>query len=241
MGSTLMGSTGSQNLLTPEQSGYLSQAGQGFGQFAQGMSPQDMQSAFQQSVVDPSMQTFNQQVIPGIQQRFVDAGAGSSSALNQALGGAAENLTTSLQSQYLPFLQGQQQNQLSGLGGLQGLAGMRTFQPYQQEGILGDILSMFGEIAKGAAMAASSREVKENIKKYEGGLSTIKDMEVKKFDYKPEFGGTKGTIGLIAEEVPEEFQGEINGVKAVNLYSLIGLLINSMKELTTKVELLEAK
>lgn len=136
-------------MLTPEQQGYLSQAGQGYGQFAQGMSPEQMQGAFQKSVVDPSMQTFNQQVLPSIQQRFVDAGAGSSSALNQALGGAAENLTTSLQSQYLPFLQGQQSNQLAGLGGLQNLAGMRTMQPYQLQGILGPLLQALGNLGGG--------------------------------------------------------------------------------------------
>jgi hypothetical protein len=144
-----MGGTGTQNLLTPEQQQWLSQAGAGYGQFAQGMSPEDMQAAFQKSVVDPSMQTFNQQIIPGLQQRFIDAGAGSSSALNQALGGAAANLQTSLAGQYLPFMQGQQGLQMQGLQGLAGLGSQRTFQPYQIQGLLGPLLQALGSLGGG--------------------------------------------------------------------------------------------
>ena len=46
-------------------------------------------------------------------------------------------------------------------------------------------------------------------------------------------------MGVIAEKVPEEIQGEIKGVKAVDLYGLVGLLINAVKELNQKVEHLE--
>lgn len=118
------------------------QAGAAYSQFLQPQSQEDLQAAFQKGVVDPSMQQFNQQVIPGIQQRFVDANASSSSALNQALASSAENLQTSIGSQYLPFMQNQQSNQLNALSQLGGLAGQRTFEPMmqQQQGILGPLI-----------------------------------------------------------------------------------------------------
>ena len=146
MGKTMMGGISNQSLITPQQQQYMNQAGQGYGQMAQGMSPEEMQAAYQKSVVDPSMQTYNQQIVPGLQQRFVDAGAGSSSALNQALAGSAENLTTSLQGGYIPFMQGQQSNQLQALSGLGGLAGQRTFQPYQQQGLLNSLIGAGGQL-----------------------------------------------------------------------------------------------
>lgn len=117
----------------------------------QPQSQEDLQSAFQKGVVDPSLQQYNQQVVPGIQQRFVDANASSSSALNQALASSAENLQTSLGGQYLNFMQGQQQNQLNALGQLGGLAGQRTFEPMiqQQQGILGPLIQALGQLGGG--------------------------------------------------------------------------------------------
>lgn len=155
MGGTMMGSQGTTNLLTPQQQQYFSgalgpgigqQAGQAYGQFLQGQSPEDMQSAFQTGVVDPMLQTYQQQIVPGIQQQFVDANASSSSALNQTLARSAKDLTTSLGSQYLPFMQGQQGNTLTALGQLGGLAGHQTMQPYQQGGLGGSLIGALANI-----------------------------------------------------------------------------------------------
>lgn len=217
------------------------QAAAAYSQFLQPQSQEDLQAAFQKGVVDPSMQQYEQQVLPSIQQRFVDANAGSSSALNQALAGSAENLQTSLASQYLPFMQGQQQNQLSALGQLGGLAGTRTFENVMPQGNLGPLMQLLGQLGLGAGMYFSSEKVKDNIRPYEKGLEVIKDLEVKMYDYIEQLGGQKNRVGLIAEKVPEEFQGTMNGVKAVDMYGLVGLLINSVKELHDKIEQLEAK
>lgn len=48
--------------------------------------------AFQQ----PYLQQFNEQIVPGIAERFGGIGAGSSSGLNQALSQASRDLTTQL-------------------------------------------------------------------------------------------------------------------------------------------------
>lgn len=72
----------------------------------------------------PYMQQFNEQVIPGIAERFAGAGALSSSGFGQALGGAASGL----QSQLAQLYSGRQQqaaNSLLGFG--QNLLGQQPF------------------------------------------------------------------------------------------------------------------
>jgi hypothetical protein len=242
-------------LLGPSRDVYRQMMGQG-----------DDQAAFKTGVIDPMMQQYNQQVLPATQQRFVDANAGSSSALNQALASGANDLTTQMGSMYLPFMQNQQQmrlaaaqgyaglanpyinqynqantNRLSALSGLSGLAGQQTFSPLisQHEGIMGPLIGAGGMM--GAAYMRSSEKVKENIREYSKGLDVVKNLEVKIYDYKEIVGGDKDCVGVIAETVPEEIQAEIQGIKAVDLYGLIGLLINSVKELDKKIEALGGK
>ena len=186
MGQTMLGSQGQTSLLTPEQQQFFSsvlggtgtQAGQAYSQFLQPQSQEDLQSAFQKGVVDPQMQIYQQQTLPALQQRFVDVGAGSSSAMNQALAQSSQDLQTSLGAQYLPFMQGQQQQQLSALGQLGGLAGGRTFAPYQQEGALPGLGQGIGTGAAGL-LSKSSREIKENIRDYSKGLELLKHFKVK--------------------------------------------------------------
>lgn len=246
------------------------------------------QDAFKAGVVDPMMQQYNQQVLPSLQQRFVDANAGSSSALNQALSQSANDLTTQMGSMYLPFMQGQQQLKMQGAQGLQGqvmpwmqnqqqtqmqaaqgsagltnpymsmygtqfggrqaalsgmnsLAGQQAFTPLisQQQGILGPLIQGGATYAGMAAM--SSEKVKENIKNYSNGLKVLKDIDVKQYDYKKEFGGEKDKVGVIAEQVPQELTLFIDGIKHVDLYGLLGLSINAIKDLNKKVEELEKK
>lgn len=98
------------------------------------------------------MQAFNRQVLPSIQQQFVDANAGSSSALNQALAEAATDVTTNLGSQFGQFFQNQQQNKLGALGQLGGLAGQRTFEPTTEttQGWLGPLLQGLASLGGGA-------------------------------------------------------------------------------------------
>jgi len=243
---------GIANLLTPEQQQFLSgilgggtgqAAGSAYQSFLQPSGGQQTQDIFNQSVVNPAMLNYQQQILPAIQQRFVDSNAGSSSALNQALAQSATDLTTQLGSQYGNFYQNQQSNQLNALGQLGGQAGQRTFQPLinQSSGILGNLIGAGGQIGAAGLMAASSIEVKENVRPYNKGLDVIKNLDVKIYDYIESVGGQKDKVGVIAEKVPAEIQGEIDGIKAVDLYGLIGLLINSVKELSAKICKLEAK
>jgi len=153
MGQTALGGTQlgpSADLLAPEQRQFLSgilgnaapQAGDAYSQFLQPQSMGDYQELFQQSYVNPALQALNRQILPSIQQQFVDANAGSSSALNQALAEAATDVTTNLGSQFGQFFQQQQQNKLGALGQLGGLGTARTFEPttQQTQGWLGPAL-----------------------------------------------------------------------------------------------------
>ncbi len=93
-----------------------------------------------------------------------------------------------------------------------------------------------------ASLFASSREVKENIEPYEKGLEAVRDMDVKIYDYiGPVDGRQTGRVGLIAEEMPEELQGMIGDVKAVDVYGLVAVLVNAVKQLDEKVKILEAR
>ena len=272
MGKTMLGSSKHEkdiNMLTKDQSRFLSsvlspgtasKAKRNYQQFLESgidYGIEDMLAAdpeaFKKGVVDPMMQQYNQQVLPATQQRFVDANAGSSSALNQALASGANDLTVQMGQMYLPFLQNKEEmradlykqqnaNRLTALSGLNSLAGQQTFTPLisKREGIAGPLINAAGNMA-GAGIKASSETVKENIREYEKGLDVVKNLDVKIYDYVEELGGDKNKIGVIAEKVPQEIQGMVNGVLGVDLYGLIGLLINSVKELNKKIEVLEGK
>lgn len=151
-------------MLTPEQqqlfSSTLKQLGpdfmQSLGGFMQPQSQEDMDSTFQKSYVDPAMQTFEQRAVPGIQQAFSDANAGSSSALNQALAQGASDLSTSMGSQYGQFQQGQQNQQLQALSQFLPLLTGQTFSPLiqQQQGLAGPLIGAAGQIGAGAMMGS---------------------------------------------------------------------------------------
>ena len=159
MGQTLMGGTSrgeDVNLLSPQQQQYLSQAGQGFGQFGQQQSPEMMQDVFQKSYIDPAMQAYQQQIIPGLQEQLGESSA--SGALNRALASGASDIATGLGQQYGQFYENQQNRQLQGLQGLQGLSSQRTFEPTfnTQQGILGPLIGAGGAIGAGYASRGSS-------------------------------------------------------------------------------------
>lgn len=221
--------------------------------------PVAQKQLFQESIVAPTLETYQQQVIPSIQQYYSDLGLGSSGALNQALAQSATSLGTQLGAQQMDFYKTQQAGALGALGQLSGLSTTPTQAPMiqQSQGILGPLLGVAGQLGgaaiqrggidalikalSGGPAVTSSEKVKENIRPYGKGLEVLKDLMVKKYDYKTIAGGDKNKIGLIAEEVPEEFQVEVNGLLGVDIYGLIGLLINSVKDLAHENQVLRDK
>lgn len=118
---------------------------------------------FQQGVVDPAMKTYNQDILPALEQRYSDAGAGSSSALNQALVRSSEDLSSLLSGQRISY-QGQQQQmrqnaQNSALGAIMNLMGQKAFQPIVQgptEGLIKPMIGAAGRIGAAYATGGAS-------------------------------------------------------------------------------------
>jgi len=132
-------------------------------------SKEDLESRYQTQFVEPSLATFRQQIIPGIEERFSEAGATRSSALNQALAAAARDLATNLSSQRAGLLSEQEARRQQAINqALQyGAAGPQTemqlaqlgLQPYRtpivqpgQQGLLQSLIPGMANI--GAAYAA---------------------------------------------------------------------------------------
>ena len=121
---------------------------------------------FQKGVVDPTMKMYQQDILPGLEQRYADIGAGSSSALNQALVGSSEDLTNLLASQRIGY-QGQQQQfrqnaQNSALQAILSLMGQKAYQPIVQgptEGLIKPLIGAAGKMGAaymtGGASAAA--------------------------------------------------------------------------------------
>jgi len=238
--------------MTPEQSQFLNslltglgpQAQQAFGPLLGGFS----EETFQKGVVDPTMRSYNQQVLPAIEQRFTDANAGSSSALNQALVSSSQDLANVLGGQRINYQDMTNRTSLGALQQILGLLGQRSFEPIvqgPQSGWLQDTVKGLGQagaqFAGSYGMSLSSRNIKKNIRAFEKGLDMIRGLAVKQYDYTiPVTGTPTDRIGLIAEEIPEEIQSELDGIKAVDLYGLVSILVNCIQQLDKRVKELEA-
>jgi len=238
-----MKNEGNISNLTPEQQQMFNQllgmlgpqAGNILSQF--GQAPED---AFQKYYAEPAQQAFSEYTAPGIQQRFVDANAGASSALNQALSKGASDVATNIGSQYGQFQQQYGSQQLDAVRQILGLVTGQTFTPMvsQSQGLLGPLIQ--GAATLGGAYLGSSKKIKKNIRLYDKGINVLEDMKVNQYEYIEQLGGDKG-IGLIAEDLPEDLTKEINGILHVDLYALMGLMINSIKDLSEKVKTLESE
>jgi len=128
------------------QGGGLNQANQ-YDQSLLGKGPE----AFNQ-FSQPYLQQFNEQVVPGIAERFAGQGALSSSGFGQALGGAATGLQSQL-AQLFSQLQGQaagrQQNQFGNLSQL-GL-NYSPFAYHEKQGSTGFLAPFLTSIASAYA------------------------------------------------------------------------------------------
>jgi hypothetical protein len=88
----------------------------------------------------------------------------------------------------------------------------------------------------------SDKRVKKNIKTFDDALETVNNMRGVKFNWKET---DTPSIGLIAQEVekllPQLVHTSDNGEKSINYGGVVGVLIEAIKELTSRVEKLEGK
>lgn len=94
----------------------------------------------------PAMRQFEQEIVPGIAERFTQAGGQRSSAFGQQLGQAGANLAENLSAQRAGLQQNSLQQLLALLG--QGL-GTQTFKPFQIPGSSGFLQGLSGGIGSG--------------------------------------------------------------------------------------------
>jgi hypothetical protein len=193
-------------------------------------------------------------------QASIDLQRGLSSDFARIQNDLANNLTNQSYGNKLSNLNAQMQSNAQLMGQAPGpvISGLSSQSPYRDSKgdtsgmggtIIGGLLSAGGQFAGSTAGSAaiaslfgSSREIKENIREYDKGLDVVRDLEVKQYDYKMSVpGNQKDRVGLIAEDVPEEIQGMIGDVKAIDVYGLVALLVNAVKQLDEKVKVLEAR
>ncbi len=93
-----------------------------------------------------------------------------------------------------------------------------------------------------AAMLFSDRRMKKDVTTIDSALQKVKDLRGVNFRWKDEAHGQGLKMGLIAQEVervvPEVVgtYGDTKQTKAVSYQSLVGLLVEAVKELKADVE-----
>ena len=95
------------------------------------------------------------------------------------------------------------------------------------------------------AFASSDERLKDNITPIENSLEKVKSLSGNTFTWNDKATRTGDDVGVIAQEVqkvlPQIIDERDDGYLAVDYQKLIPLLIESIKELSSKVEYLEQK
>jgi len=164
--------------------------------------------------------------------------------LNQAIGGQASVVGTTQNNA------GQMGSILPGLRSISGTSSGTSSQSYTPGMMttIGQGMSGIGGMAMGlgtggtssmwSSLMKSSIKVKDNIKDSDiDSINIIKNTHIVTYDYKPEIEISGKRIGVIAEEVnPIMTNKEKSGWDIPNT---VGLLLDAVKKLTNKVEVLE--
>ncbi len=99
-----------------------------------------------------------------------------------------------------------------------------------------------GTLSATVFTSLSDETQKTNIQPIQNAIDTTKQLEGVRFDWKD---NQQPSLGLIAQQVekviPEVVNTDSNGVKSVNYGSLIGLLVEAIKEQQVRIEELEKK
>ena len=113
--------------------------------------------------------------------------------------------------------------------------------------MVGSALSMAGTVA-GVATMFSDATLKENIKEIDDGLSIIKQLKPKQFNYIPEFQSysDREHRGFIAQEYKEvlpeaTYNSEENGKMCIDLNEVIAPLVSAVQQLEKRISEIEAK
>ena len=98
-----------------------------------------------------------------------------------------------------------------------------------------------------AYSTGSDLRMKSNLVRFTGTLDKLKQIVGYQFDIKCGDGNTtRKSAGVIAQDVEKVYPELVDenpetGMKSIEYSNLIGVLVEAVKELTTKVETLETK
>jgi len=98
-----------------------------------------------------------------------------------------------------------------------------------------------GRVTATDFFASSDRKLKTDIETIENALTLVNKLRGVTFTWKESGVSGMGVIAQEAEEIIPEVVYEVDGVKSVSYGNLIGLLIESIKELTQEVDYLKQK
>lgn len=178
--------------------------------------------------------------LPGASQGAynVSIGAGNSAVSNNAQAG--NSLIANNQGAANTILQGQQQK----LSGLTSILNNQVSQSNNQ----GDDSAIWGALGTvgGAAIMASDKKVKKNIKKVDDdkSLEGIKKTEVSEWQYdnkKIKGQDNKKHVGAMAQDVKKNMGKQSSNGEMVDLISMVGVNMSATRALAKKVEKLEGE
>lgn len=147
------------------------------------------------------------------------------------------------QQDFINELNAAQMSKLNALATATGLAPSATNSVTtggQKPGTI-DTISQLGSTAA-LLMMASDERMKENINQIEDPIKKVNMLDGVTFNYK---GQPQQSAGLLAQDVervlPMAVAEQDNGMKAVNYAQVTGLLTEAVKDLSRKVNMLEAR
>lgn len=112
--------------------------------------------------------------------------------------------------------------------------------------MMGSAFSAIGSI--GGALLMSDETTKENVAVIEDGMSVIKKLKPKSYNYKPEWQGysNRKHSGFIAQEyqkvIPEgTYNDEESGKLCIDLAEVIAPLVSAVQQLEARISELESK
>lgn len=156
---------GALNLADPATSQeYLTKAGGALDTMLQDFNPQDTIDLFNQSVRPEAMRTFEQDILPMIQEKYISGGQSRSGALDRAFARSGEDLTSGLSGQLAQMIYGDKQSHL-------GRQQTAINQGMNMAGLPGDLISQaMGIGGTGADFVGKMLDV--------GGMERAYDQDV---------------------------------------------------------------
>ena len=110
---------------------------------------------------------------------------------------------------------------------------------------MGSAFSAIGSI--GGALLLSDETTKENVAVIDDGMSVIKKLKPKSYNYKPEWQGysNRKHSGFIAQEYQKVILGTYNdeesGKLCIDLAEVIAPLVSAVQQLEARISELESK